>query len=97
MSLGLVAELPPSGPRMFFMIREAGNDVSGVSERLIGSGIIAEGMQFTDGTCTVRWRGRWPTTNTYPCIEAVEDIHGHSGQTYIHWLTPDRVLDRCIP
>lgn len=59
-------------------------DVSGVS----GTGIVADGIVFPDGTVALRWRGDWPTSVVFHDrgIESVEHIHGHSGATRIVWL-----------
>lgn len=54
-------------------------DVSGVS----GTGVVAEGVEFSDGTCVCRWTTSTPTTQTYNSIQDVEAIHGHDGATKI--------------
>jgi len=58
-------------------------DVSGVS----GTGVIAEGVEWSDGTVALHWRGRWPTTTVWDSggIDAVLAIHGHEGSTQIEW------------
>jgi len=67
--------------RLFRLIREA--DVSGVS----GTGHIADGVLWSDGTVTVQWLGDWPTTQDHPRgIASVEHIHGHGGATRIEWV-----------
>jgi hypothetical protein len=58
-------------------------DISGVS----GLGRVAEGVQWTDGTCAVRWGANpYPSTVAWECIEHVEAVHGHNGATRIVWL-----------
>jgi len=54
-------------------------DISGVS----GTGIVAEGVQFTDGTCVMRWLTKTPSTALYTSIEDIVKIHGHDGATII--------------
>lgn len=54
-------------------------DETGVS----GTGIIAEGVVFTDGTAVLRWVTKYKTTTVYNSIEDVENIHGHGGKTQI--------------
>jgi hypothetical protein len=77
-----------SAPRLFQLIREA--DVSGVS----GTGHIADGVVWSDGTVTVQWLGDWPTTQDHPKgISSVEHIHGHGGATWIEWVDQDSVRD----
>ena len=70
-----------SGPRLFQLIRH--EDVSGVS----GIGIVAEGVQWSDGTVALRWGGRFPTTTVWQDgVDALLAVHGHSGRTTIRWL-----------
>lgn len=54
-------------------------DVSGVS----GTGIVADGVIWPDGTVSVRWRGEHPSIVFWRSIEAVKAIHGHNGATRI--------------
>ena len=59
-------------------------DVTGVS----GTGMVAEGIEFTDGVVALRWRSAWPTSVVFhdKGMAAVEAVHGHSGSTQIVWL-----------
>ena len=70
----------PAVPRRFVLVRKV--DVSGIS----GTGLVAEGVQFTDGTCAIRWRGARRSTVLWNSIEDVEAIHGHEGATVIEWV-----------
>ena len=67
--------------RAFQLVRET--DVTGVS----GTGIVAEGVEFTDGTVALRWVGKNPTSVVFHDngIESVEAIHGHDGLTRIEF------------
>ena len=56
-------------------------DESGVS----GTGIIAEGVVFTDGTTVLRWMTEYKSTAVYNSLEECEKIHGHNGKTQIIW------------
>jgi len=56
-------------------------DVSGVS----GTGKVAEGVVFFDGTTVVRWFSTKPSTNIYNSIEDVLNIHGHEGATRVEF------------
>lgn len=69
-------------PRPFRLHRY--EDVTGAS----GTGLIATGVQFTDGTVVIRWGGETPSTVVWPSIEAAKRVHGHGGKTRIVWL-PD--------
>lgn len=58
-------------------------DASGVS----GTGIVAEIVEFTDGTVVLRWGGDYRTTVVHDSgIDGVDAIHGHGGMTRIVWL-----------
>jgi hypothetical protein len=58
-------------------------DVSGVS----GIGVVAEGVQFTDGKVALRWiTGEHRSTVLWDSVESVEKIHGHDGRTMVIWL-----------
>ena len=57
-------------------------DVSGIS----GTGVVAEGVEFSDGTVAIRWRSLTASTVLWSSIEDVERIHGHGGATRIVWV-----------
>jgi hypothetical protein len=63
--------------QMFYLNRRV--DKSGVS----GTGIVAEGVVFTNGKCALTWLSEHPSVTIYDCIEEVEKIHGHDGLTRI--------------
>lgn len=76
--------------RAFKVIRDV--DFTGLS----GTGIVAEGIEFSDGTVAMRWldidhesenykRGVRPTTVMHESVESVEALHGHNGATRIEW------------
>ncbi len=66
--------------RRFQLHRDA--DETGIS----GTGVVAEGIQFTDGVCALRWMSEYRSTAIYRSIENVIAIHGHNGQTRAVWL-----------
>ena len=70
-----------------------GHDVTGIS----GTGIVAEGVQFSDGTVCLRWldhatpevhrtNGVRPTTVLHESIGSVLALHGHGGATELVWV-----------
>jgi hypothetical protein len=67
-------------PRTFELVRY--HDLSGVS----GTGVVAEGCVFTDGSVALRWRGTNPATAVWPDVESVLAVHGHQGATEVRWL-----------
>ena len=60
-------------------------DETGIS----GTGNVADGVEFFDGQCVLRWRGVKATmqsTGIYGRIEDIEAIHGHEGKTVVQWI-----------
>lgn len=57
-------------------------DVTGVS----GTGMVAEGVQFADGTVVLRWRGENPSTVLWSSLVAAMRVHCHGGATCVSWL-----------
>lgn len=68
--------------RRFHLIRD--EDPTGVS----GTGFVAEGLEFNDGTAVVRWRTAWPTSIVFHDrgVESIVALHSHNGATRIEWL-----------
>jgi hypothetical protein len=56
-------------------------DITGVS----GTGVVADGVQWPDGTVTIRWRGEYASLVHWQSIEHVVRIHGHDGATEVIW------------
>ncbi|WP_204249041.1 hypothetical protein [Nocardia arizonensis] len=56
-------------------------DVTGYS----GTGVVADGAMFDDGTAVVRWRGERRSTVVWPSIEDAIAVHGHDGATRLVW------------
>jgi hypothetical protein len=67
-------------------------DVSGVS----GTGVVAEGVVFTDGTTAVRWLSSRSSTVIWSSIEDVRAVHGHAGATEIVWWDQDGTEGRPV-
>jgi hypothetical protein len=65
--------------RIFTLQRD--EDVNGNT----GVGVVAEGVEFTDGVVALHWLGDWPTSVVFyeRGIAAVEKIHGHEGRTRV--------------
>lgn len=57
-------------------------DVNGIS----GTGYVAEGVVFTDGTTAIRWVGKTPSTVVWDNIGDAQHIHGHGGATEFVWI-----------
>lgn len=66
--------------RTFVLQRD--HDETGIS----GTGTVAEGIQFSDGTVALRWIvGEDRSSVFWQSIDSVERIHGHGGHTRIAW------------
>jgi hypothetical protein len=66
--------------RLFHLVRD--KDISGVS----GTGIVAEGVEFTNGFVCLTWLTTHHSIVIYPNIKEVEAVHGHEGSTKIVWI-----------
>lgn len=77
--------------KRFNLVRD--EDVSGIS----GTGLVAEGVEFSDGTVALRWldagvsqenraRGVRPTTVMHESVASVVALHGHNGATYVEYV-----------
>ncbi len=73
-------------------------DESGVS----GRGVVAQGVQFDDGTCAMRWTTENRSTALYDDVATLEKIHGHNGKSAVVFTSEmfdrartDAMQDRC--
>lgn len=76
----------PLNPRRFYLQRH--HDVTGTS----GSGRVADGVLWPDGTATIRWRGEHQSTVHWDRIDSAERVHGHGGATEIVWIDSEEPL-----
>ncbi len=79
-------------PRLtrFLLVRE--EDETGVS----GTGIVAEGVRFTNGQCVISWLTEYTSVAVYPNAEEIIKIHGHDGRTKISWCTDDDAIESAV-
>ncbi len=56
-------------------------DISGTS----GTGIVAEGVVFSNGWCAIHWLTKYTSVAFYTSLAECEAIHGHNGATIIVW------------
>jgi hypothetical protein len=67
--------------RPFILARH--EDPSGIS----GTGIVAEGVQWTGGAVTLHWLTDWESFADWPGgIDHILAVHGHQGATVCRWL-----------
>ncbi|MEU8760682.1 hypothetical protein [Streptomyces sp. NPDC048659] len=67
-------------PRRFYLQRTT--DITGVS----GTGHVADGILWPDGSADIRWRGDRPSAVHWDRFEDAVAVHGHGGATQIVWL-----------
>lgn len=68
---------------LFELHRDA--DETGVS----GTGVVAEGAVFSDGTVVLRWKTDTASTTFFDDVDQMMKVHGHGGATrLVHRLTP---------
>lgn len=79
---------PSDRPRLFHLQRD--HDVSGVS----GTGRVANGVLWPDGTVSLRWIGERPSTVHWDRLADAEHVHGHGGATRIVWADEQPPVDR---
>lgn len=72
--------------RRFYLNRI--EDETGIS----GTGIVTEGVQFSDGSCAMRWIGSKTSLCFYKNIQDVIDIHGHQGKTVVQWVDSQNLI-----
>jgi len=51
-----------------------------------GTGVVAEGCEFSDGSVALRWRGDNPATAVWPDLDSGLAVHGHQGATEVRWI-----------
>ena len=56
-------------------------DASGTS----GVGIVAEGIEFTNGQCVIHWLTLYSSIAVYPSMKELINIHGHLGKTVVEF------------
>jgi hypothetical protein len=68
--------------RRFQLVRDV--DVTGVS----GTGVVAEGVEFSSGVVALTWLSAWPTSVVFHDrgMASVEAVHGHGGATRVEFL-----------
>jgi hypothetical protein len=76
----VAASVPsPTGMRRFVLLRRY--DVNGVS----GTGIVAQGMKFSDGSVVIKWLRKPGAVAIYPSLEEMVAVHGHDGWAKVMW------------
>jgi hypothetical protein len=66
--------------RRFALVRS--EDVSGTS----GTGVVAEGVEFSNGQIVIHWISQLDSVNVYANAKVLEQLHGHDGRTIVRWI-----------
>ena len=66
--------------RRFLVVRK--EDETGIS----GTGTVAEGVVFWDGTCVIKWTTDTSSLGIYKSHVEMIHLHGHEGKTFIQWI-----------
>lgn len=69
-----------SNARRFVLDRRV--DSTGTS----GTGIVAEGVRFSNGKVALHWLSHLGAVNVYDSIDVCEQLHGHGGNTVLVWV-----------
>ncbi len=69
--------------RRFYLNRE--EDATGTS----GTGIVAEGVEFSCGKVALTWLSPYVCVAFYESMHVVEVLHGHQGRTRVEWVDDD--------
>lgn len=69
--------------RRFNFVRT--EDVSGVS----GTGVVGEGVEFTNGKVCFTWHSSKSSVAIYDNIKTFISVHGHEGKGNIEWVDED--------
>jgi len=58
-------------------------DDTGVS----GTGIVAEGVKFSDGKVAIRWTSEHKSTTVFDSMKDLKKVHGHNGKTKVEFMS----------
>lgn len=72
--------LTDSRARLFRLVRD--DDETGIS----GTGVVAEGVEFSNGFCAMSWLTSMHSVAVYPNIRQLEAIHGHNGRARVVYV-----------
>lgn len=75
--------LKTSNCRNFKFVRV--EDETGLS----GEGVVAEGIEFSNGMCAISWLTGMHSIGVYPNVKQMEAIHGHNGRTKVVFETQE--------
>lgn len=71
-----------SHARLFVLFRKVDN--TGTS----GTGVVAEGVCFSNGKVALHWLSHLGAVNVYDSMDVCVQLHGHQGNTDVVWSKP---------
>lgn len=74
-----IATAKQSDMKIFLLVRT--EDATGTS----GTGIVAEGVEFSNGQVALHWLSQLESVSIYANIKVVEKLHGHEGSTVVKY------------
>lgn len=80
----VTATAKQSTARLFVLNRKV--DPTGTS----GTGIVAEGVRFSNGKVALHWLSHLGAVNVYDSMDVCEQLHGHGGNTEVVWREAHR-------
>jgi hypothetical protein len=72
--------------RDFILIRD--KDITDKS----GTGVVAEGVVFTDGFAILKWLREPYALGIYETLEALISVHGHEGNTHVEFIEKNTIV-----
>lgn len=72
-----------SKARLFVLDRS--EDATGTS----GTGIVAEGVKFSNGKVALHWLSHLGAVNVYDSMDVCVELHGHGGRTVVKWVADE--------
>lgn len=53
-----------------------------------GTGVVAEGICFSNGKVALHWLSHLGAVNVYDSMDVCTTLHGHGGNTVVEWMDP---------
>lgn len=71
-----------NGSTMRRFVLDRSEDATGTS----GTGLVAEGVEFSNGQVVIHWISQLESVNVYANAKVLTALHGHGGRTTIRWI-----------
>ncbi len=67
---------------MLRFVLDRADDKTGTS----GVGVVAEGVEFSNGQVAIHWISQLESVNVYANVKLLYALHGHGGATTVRWM-----------